>query len=131
MSTKLATPTQSPWTGTNIYYQLILLIASFFGGMSDETAGMIVAAVMAAIGAFAAVRSFIVNAKFTPGKTWIADPNNWSYLGAVLVGISPKFSELLPALKGLTEALFAGNWAQVITGALTLISLVFYTFFKK
>ena len=122
---------QSPWTGTNIYTQLLLLVTSFLGGMSDQQAGMIVAAVAAVIAAFAGLRTWIIGRKFTPGKSWIADPNNWSYLGAVLVGLSPKLGELLPSFRSIVEALFAGNWGQVITGVLTLFSLIFYTYIKK
>jgi hypothetical protein len=120
----------SPWTGTNIYGQLMLLIASLFGGMSPDTAGLIVAGGAGVVAAFLAIRNWVVNAHFKLDKSWIADPNNWSYLTAVLVGISPKAADLVPGLKGLLEALFSGNWGSIISAAVALISLVYYSFFK-
>jgi len=121
----------SPWTGTNIYGQILLLIASFFGGMSQDTAGLVVAAGAAVIAAVLAFRNWIVNAKFSLDKSWVADPNNISYLTAVLVGISPKLGELVPSAVDLFNAMSSGNWGSIISGLVSLGSLVYYRFFKK
>lgn len=130
MST-INTGTPSAATGTNVYVNLLLLIGSIFGGMSDSTATLIVAAGSGVIGAFFAIRNWIVNAKFSLNKSWIGDPNNWAYLTAVIVGLVPAASGLIEPLKGLAQALVAGNWGAIITGAVTLISLIYYTFFAK
>ena len=121
----------SPWTGTNIYGQILLLIASFFGGMSQDTAGLVVAAGAAVIAAVLAFRNWIVNAKFSLDKSWVADPNNISYLTAVLVGISPKLGELVPSAVDLFNAMSSGNWGNIISGLVAFGSLIYYRFFKK
>ena len=89
----------SPLLGTNIYAQLILLVASFFGGMSQDTAGLIVSAGAAVVAAFFAIRNWVVNAKFSVNKTWVSDPNNWTYIAAVVGGILPPLAELVTPLK--------------------------------
>jgi hypothetical protein len=125
------TTVQSPWTGTNLYLQIILLIGSIWGGISQDTAGIIVAAGAGLVAAFAAIRTWVVNAKFTPGKSWIGDANNWSYIAAIVVALFPLGADLVPALKGLVDALVAQNWGQAITAGFSLISIVIYTFIKK
>ena len=122
---------EGPWTGTNIYGQLLLLIASLFGGMTQDTAGLIVAGGAGVVAAVLALRNWIVKAKFNLDKSWIADPNNIAYLTAVVVAISPKLAELIPGLKTLFDALSTGNWGAIITAAVSVISLIYYTFFKK
>lgn len=125
------TNTTSPWTGTNIYGQILLLLASLFGGMSEETSGIIVAGGAGVVAAFLAIRNWIVTAKFDLKKSWVSDPNNIAYLTAVVVAISPKFAELIPGLKGLFDALSTGNWGAIISAAVSVVSLIYYTFFKK
>ncbi len=125
-----ATP-QSPWTGTNVYLQLILLFTSVFGAMSPEVAAQIVGAGAGIVGAFSLVRTWVISAKFTTGKAWIADPNNWSYLSAAVAAIIPAASGIVAPLKGVAEALVSGNWGSVITAVFALFSFIFYTWIKK
>jgi len=127
----MSNTTQSPWTGTNIYANLLLLVGSLFGGISQDTTGLIVGAGVGVVGAFFAVRNWIVTAKFTTGKAWIAEPNNWAYLTAFITGLLPQAGALIPPLKSLAEAIVSGNWGAIITGVVALISLAYYTFFQK
>lgn len=120
-----------PWTGTNIYGQILLLVASLFGGMSEETSGIIVAGGAGVVAAFLAARNWIVTAKFNLNKSWVKDPNNIAYLTAVLVAISPKAAELIPGAVDLFNALSTGNWGAIISAAVSVVSLVWYSFFKK
>ena len=129
-NTKQVAP-KSAATGTNVYVNILLLIASIFGGMSTDTATLIVATGTGVIGAVFAVRNWIVNARRTNAKVWIADTNNWVYITAVVTGFIPAAVPLVEPLRGLAGALIEGNWGAIITGAVTLISLVYYTFFKK
>ncbi len=116
-------------TGTNMYVNILLLIASVFGGMSADTATMVAAAGTGVIGAIFALRNWFVTARLTTGKTWVGDPNNWAYVAAIVTGIIPAAAPLVEPLRGLAASLIAGNWPAIITGAVTLISLVYYTFF--
>jgi hypothetical protein len=127
----IATKAGTAATGTNLYVNLLLLIASIFGGMTTDTATLIVAAGSGVVGAIFAIRNWIVNAHFSLNKSWVADPNNWAYVAAIVTGFLPAASGLVPGLRDLVNALIAGNWSAIITGAITLISLVYYTFFKK
>lgn len=132
MTQTLSTTTPaSPLTGTNFWVNLLLLIGSAFGGLSGDTAGMIVAAVSGLIGAVFAVRNWVVNAKFNLGKSWIADPNNWAYLTAVVVALIPQAAELLPALRSLADALISGNWSAILTAGFSLLTMIYYTFIKR
>jgi len=131
MSNKVEQAPASPWTGTNIYGQILLLLASLFGGMSEETSGLIVAGGAGVVAAFLAVRNWIVTAKFNLDKSWVKDPNNIAYLTAVIVAISPKAAELIPGAVDVFNALNTGNWGAIISAAVSLVSLVWYSFFKK
>lgn len=126
-----ATTQTSPWTGTNIYGQILLLAASLFGGMSEETSGIIVAGGAGVVAAFLALRNWIVTAKFNLDKSWVKDPNNIAYLTAVVVAISPAAANLIPDAIGLFDALTTGNWGAIISAAVSLVSMAYYTFFKK
>ena len=99
--------------------------------MTQDTAGLIVAGGAGVVAAVLALRNWIVKAKFNLDKSWIADPNNIAYLTAVVVAISPKLAELIPGLKTLFDALSTGNWGAINTAAVSVISLIYYTFFKK
>ena len=124
------TTLQTSSTGTNVYVNILLLIGSFFGGMSGDTATIIVSAVMAVVAAVFAFRNWVVTAKFSLKKSWVGDPNNWAYVTAIIAGAVPAASELITPLKELANALVAGNWGNIITGAVTLLSIVYYKFLK-
>ena len=123
--------TSSPWTGTNIYGQILLLIASLFGGMSPDQSGLIVAGGAGAVASALAIRNWIINAKFKLDKSWVSDPNNIAYLTAVVVAISPKAGELIPGAVDVFNALSSGNWGAIISAAVSLVSIAYYSFFKK
>ncbi len=125
---EVATPT-NPLLGTNIWVQMLLFVASIFGGMSQTTAGMVVAAVSGSIAAFFAIRSWIVSAKFN--QNILKDVNFWAYLTNVVVGFLPQSADLVPAARALVDALYAGNWGQIISGGVSFLSILYYTFFKK
>lgn len=125
---EVATPT-NPLLGTNIWVQMLLFVASIFGGMSQTTAGMVVAAVSGGIAAFFAIRSWIVSAKFN--QNILKDVNFWAYLTNVVVGLLPQSADLVPAARALVDALYAGNWGQIISGGVSFLSILYYTFFKK
>ena len=121
----------SSLTGTNLWVNIVLLIGSIFGGMSGDLATQIVTAVLGIIAAAFAARNWFVNAKFKLDKSWIADPNNWAYLSAVVGALIPGAADLIPGLQDLANALISGNWTAVITAGLTLLSMAYYLFFKK
>ena len=131
MSNKIEQVPASPWTGTNIYGMILLLVASAFGGMSEETSGIIVAGGSGVVAAFLAARNWIVTAKFNLDKSWVKDPNNIAYLTAVVVAISPKAAELIPGAVEVFNALSTGNWGAIISAAVSLVSMIWYSFFNK
>lgn len=126
----MQTEFQKSLLGTNFYAVLILLITSFFGGMSEDLATQIAGVVSGIIGAAYGVRNWYKNAKLVNGKAWIADPNNWTYLSAVVFAIIPKAGDLVPALRDLIQAVIAGNWGSIITAGVSLLTLVYYIFVK-
>ena len=135
MNTKknLVPPTdapQSPFLGTNFWVNALLFIGSLWG-LQAATANTVVVAVFGLVGAVFAVRGFVVSAKFAGFKTWAKDPNTWSYLSAIVLAILPTASDLVPALKDLTDAFISGNWASVITAGLSFLTIVYYRFFKN
>ena len=121
---------QSPFLGTNFWVNALLFIGSLWG-LQAATANTVVVAIFGLVGAVFAVRSFVVSAKFAGFKTWAKDPNTWSYLSAIVLAILPAASDLVPALKDLTDAFISGNWASVITAGLSFLTIVYYRFFKN
>ena len=106
--------TTGPLDGTNLYMQIILLLTSVAGGMSQDTASMIAAAVTGIIRAVAAIRTWLVNAKWTPAKSWFANANNWAYIAAIVAGLAPMLSPLVPGLQDLANAIVSGSWPNII-----------------
>ena len=128
------TPTEQtpgPLDGTNLYMQIILLLTSVAGGMSQDTAAMIAASVTGIIGAVAAIRTWLVNAKWTPAKSWFANANNWAYIAAIVAGLAPMLSPLVPGLQDLANAIFSGSWPAIIQALLSLGAIIWYAFVKK
>ena len=121
--------TTNPWLGTNLWVQIILVLTSVFGGMTQTTAGMIVAAASGAIAAGFAIRTWVISAKFN--KNILKDVNFWAYVTNVVVALSPQLADLLPPLKSLVDALYAQNWGQVITAGVSILSILFYSVIKK
>ena len=128
------TPTEQtpgPLDGTNLYMQIILLLTSVAGGMSQDTAAMIAASVTGIIGAVAAIRTWLVNAKWTPAKSWFANANNWAYIAAIVAGLAPMLSPLVPGLQDLANAIVSGSWPAIIQALLSLGAIIWYAFVKK
>mgnify|MGYP000222786496 FL=1 len=128
------TPTEQtpgPLDGTNLYMQIILLLTSVAGGMSHDTAAMIAAAVTGIIGAVAAIRTWLVNAKWTPAKSWISNLNNWAYITAIVAALVPMLSPLVPGLQDLANAIVSGSWPAIIQALLSLGAIIWYAFVKK
>ena len=128
------TPTEQtpgPLDGTNLYMQIILLLTSVAGGMSHDTAAMIAAAVTGIIGAVAAIRTWLVNAKWTPVKSWISNLNNWAYITAIVAALAPMLSPLVPGLQDLANAIVSGSWPNIIQALLSLGAIIWYAFVKK
>lgn len=123
--------TPGPLDGTNLYMQIILLLTSVAGGMSHDTASMIAAAVTGIIGAVAAIRTWLVNAKWTPAKSWFANANNWAYIAAIVAGLAPMLSPLVPGLQDLANAIVSGSWPAIIQALLSLGAIIWYAFVKK
>ena len=123
--------TPGPLDGTNLYMQIILLLTSVAGGMSHDTAAMIAAAVTGIIGAVAAIRTWLVNAKWTPAKSWFANANNWAYIAAIVAGLAPVLSPLVPGLQDLANAIVSGSWPAIIQALLSLGAIIWYAFVKK
>lgn len=125
------TATPTALTGTNVYINLILLIASLFGGMSQDLATLLAAALMGIVGAFFAFRNWLVTAKFKLDKNWLSDPNHWAYLSASVTGFFPALSLLMPSFKDLANAVVTKNWTLFLTTILTAASIFYYSFIKK
>lgn len=123
--------TTGPLDGTNLYMQIILFLTSVAGGMSHDTASMIAAAVTGIIGAVAAIRTWLVNAKWTPAKSWFANANNWAYIAAIVAGLAPMLSPLVPGLQDLANAIVSGSWPAIIQALLSLGAIIWYAFVKK
>lgn len=116
--------------GTNFWVNLLLLVGSLWG-LENQTATTVVVAIFGVVGAFFSVRNFVVAAKYTGTKTWLSDPNTWSYLTAVVLAIIPSATDLVPALRDVTDALLSGNWASIITAGLSLLTIIYYRFVKN
>ena len=117
--------------GTNFWVNIVLLIGSVFGGMSGDTATIIVSSILGVVAAAFAARNWFVKAHFSLDKSWVGDPNNWAYIGTIVGALIPAAGSLVPALKDLATALVAGNWPAIITAGLTMLSLLYYLVIKK
>lgn len=126
----MQTQLQKSLLGTNFIVVVILLATSVVGGMSEDLATQIAGLIAGLIGAFAGVRNWLKDAKLVTVKKWIGDPNNWTYLSAVVVAAIPKFADFVPALQDLANAIVSGNWGSMITAGVSLLTLVYYLVLK-
>jgi hypothetical protein len=117
--------------GTNFLTVSILLAASIVGGMQEELAGQIAVLISGIIGAFGGIRNWFKNIKLTNGKAWITDPNNWTYLSAVVLATLPQFADFVPPLKDLANAVLSGNWSSIITAGLSVLTMLYYFVIKN
>ena len=120
----------SNW-GVNRITQYIMFFGSlftFFTFQESEVATA-VAAVFAVAGFVATVYEKAKNGIVADWGKWIANPNTWSNLTAILVGLLPTLSpEAVKYLQSLVEGLVAGNWQQAITAAFSLVTILIYFF---
>ena len=120
-----------PGWGVNRITQYIMFIGSLFTffTFSESEVGAAVAAVFAVAG-FAV--TFYEKAKtgiVADWGKWLANPNTWSNLTAILVGLLPTLSpEAVNFLKLLVEGIGSGNWQQAITAAFSLVTILIYFF---
>jgi len=118
------------WQGTNFWFAAIMFILSFVGG-SEQLGMQIASVVVGIIGSAGTLRQFLPNAKFRGIKATLGEVNTWNYLTASSLLILPQAGELIPALRGLYDALIMSNWGLVITRGVTLLTIVFYLVKKK
>lgn len=126
------TTTATPfWQGTNFWVASLMVILSLFGG-SEGLANTVVMSVSGVIAAFFAVRQFVKSAKFGGWYKTLVQGNTLNYLAqvVVLIGI-PNVEQLIPPLKDVIDAFTQKNWGRVISGVVSLATIVFYLFVKK
>jgi hypothetical protein len=122
----------SNW-GVNRITQYIMFFGSLFTffTFSESEIGTAVAAVFAVAGFVATVYEKAKNGVTADWSAWINNPNTWSNLTAILVGLLPALSpDAVKFLQNLVEGLIAGNWQQAITAAFSLVSILIF-FFRK
>jgi hypothetical protein len=117
--------------GVNRITQYIMFFGSLFTffTFSESEIGTAVAAVFAVAGFVATVYEKAKSGIIADWAAWIKNPNTWSNLTAILVGILPTLSpDAVKFLQSLIEGLVAGNWQQAITAAFSLVSILIFFF---
>jgi hypothetical protein len=123
-----------PNWGVNRITQYIMFVCSIFTfwTFTDAQVGSAVAAVFAVAGFIATIYEKAKGGIKADWGAWIKNPNTWSNLTAILVGLLPTLSpDAVKFLQSLIEGITAGNWQQVITAAFSLLSILFFTFRPK
>ncbi len=119
------------WQGTNFYLSLIALVLSFFTGFTkgNELATSIITLSTGVVASFGLVRELLTTAKFQGFLSTIKTGNFWQYLSGTVLLAAPQLGEaFFPALRGLIEGAMAGNWAVVVTQAITIANMVYHIF---
>ena len=109
----------------------ILLVASFFGGMSEDLATQTAGLIAGAVGVFGGFRNWLKTAGIVKAQSWIGNPNNWAFLTAAVTAIIPKLADLVPPLQDLALAIVAGKWGAIVTSGVSLLSIIYFMFIKN
>jgi hypothetical protein len=132
-SATLEVPTKKVM-GTNFFVQLIMLVGSLFSffAFKEAEVGAVVASVFGILGFGGAIREgYKVYGAKANFMAWLSSPNTWSYLSAIVAYVLPSLSpDFAATAQKLTDALFAGNYQQVITAGFSLLSIIFFSIKK-
>ncbi|MGL4640861.1 MAG: hypothetical protein ACRCVX_14150 [Shewanella sp.] len=119
---------------TNFLVSAIVLVGSIFTwwNFSESQVTVAVTQLLGVVSFVALIREQI---KATGLKVdlrkWLATANPLHYIGQILLAIGVSLPpELLPSLKTLVDALQTGNWGQVISAGLALITILYHIFRK-
>jgi hypothetical protein len=111
------------WQGADFYVALGLIIASASSAFMDQTQAQLTWLVE---GIFAGVYLLrqLATGKFS-FKSFEFN-NGWSYIGQILILVAPQFAETVPVFKELVKAFVDQNWPAVISGLLSLGTILYY-----
>jgi hypothetical protein len=113
---------------TNFIMAALLLVSAVFsisGEVTQQGAALLTGAV-----AFAGLaREAFKSAKFI-GWDKFLDANVWNYLVGAAIAILPALEPAMPALKKVIDAVVLKDWGAVLSGVISLGTVVWYTVIK-
>jgi len=113
---------------TNFIMALLLLVSAVFsisGEVTQQGAALLTGAV-----AFAGLaREAFKSAKFI-GWDKFLDANVWNYIVGAAIAILPALEPAMPALKKVIDAVVLKDWGAVLSGVISLGTVVWYTVIK-
>ncbi len=119
------------WQSTNLWFNLIMLLGSFWG-LSADTGTAVVSLAVAAVSTFGLVRQFITKAKFVGFLETLRMSNTKTYLATALALLGvPAAGDIVPALGNLLDGLSAQNWGLVFSAGFAIINILINIFKKK
>jgi len=120
---------KSPFQGTNLYLSLLLLVGSFWG-LQEGLANQIIGSFAGLIAVVGATRNWVKIAKPRGFKEYITDKNTWQYISVALLTFLPQADTLVPQLKSLVDALFTGNWTEIVKAGISLLTILYFLVIK-
>jgi len=124
----MSTTTEAPvkwWQGTNFYIGAMMLILAPFG-ISQGFATEVVTFGFSAVSLVGLTRSTVITAKFKGWAALFSDKNWWNYASATVIAFSPAIATLIPPLQEIAGAISLKNYGGIITGLLTLGTMIFH-----
>jgi subtilisin len=114
---------------TNYTTQIFLFIGSIFSffTFTEAEVGAVVASLYSVIGFLAAIREKAKTGIKIGWKEWLLNPNTFVYLGVILTAFLPNIApQITKELETVVRGLLNGNWQQVLTATLSLLSFIFF-----
>lgn len=111
------------WEGTDFYVVLGLVITSASSAFMEESQAQITWLVEGIFAGLYLIRQ-LATGKFSFSEFKIN--NGWNYVLQLVVLVAPQFAEAVPALRDLVDAFINQNWPAVISGLLSLGTILYY-----
>jgi hypothetical protein len=113
---------------TNFIMAALLLVSAIFS-ISGEVTQQGFALLTGAIAFAGLAREAFKSAKFI-GWDKFLDANVWNYLVGAVVVVLPALEPAMPALKKVIDAVVLKDWGAVLSGVISLGTVVWYTVIK-
>ena len=116
------------WQGTNFYMALGLLILSASTLAMDQAQAQLTFLIEGVVAGIYLIRQ-VATGKFSFKN--FQDKNGWNYLAQLILLVSPQFTDLVPGLQKLTEALIEKDWGAVISAMFSIGTILYYLVSNK
>lgn len=116
---------------SNLWTNIVMIIAGLFVGFPTEAGLSGVAAIFALLASGKAIRTYLKESAKVDWKSALQNSNLWNYIGVVVVAVIPNLpAGIMESLQEIARNAIGGNWQGVVIAVFSLATIL-YNIFKK